>query len=152
MARRQQSRYIQYYVGTAAPKLVPQPKKNKTTLPKEYKQQSYTIHVDPLALGGIVVSVVMLILMMVGIVQLASAQKDLNRMTEYVNSLQAQNVQLEQDYYSRYDLETVEKAALSMGMIPAEEAQHITISVPAEETWESSFWGRFHMFLEGLFA
>ena len=67
MARKQESRYIQYYVGTAAPKLVPQlPKKNKTKLPKVYKQQSYTVQVDPLALGGIVVSVVMLVLMAVG--------------------------------------------------------------------------------------
>ena len=79
MARKQESRYIQYYVGTAAPKLLPQqPKKNKTKLPKVYKQQSYTVHVDPLALGGILVSAVMLILMVVGIFTLRTARQELH--------------------------------------------------------------------------
>ena len=91
MARRQESRYIQYYVGTAAPKLVPQlPKKNRTKLPKAYKQQSYTVQVDPLAVGGILVSAVMLVLMVVGIFTLNSARKEMYTMQERVDALQSQ--------------------------------------------------------------
>ena len=153
MARKQESRYIQYYVGTAAPKLVPQlPKKNKTKLPKVYKQQSYTVHVDPLALGGILVSAVMLVLMLVGFVTLANAQKELQTVQAQVDALQSQNMQLEQDYHARYDLETVEEAALGLGMIPIEEAQHITISVSQEQLRETTLWERLNIFLDGLFA
>ncbi len=153
MARRQESRYIQYYVGTAAPKLVPQlPKKNKTKLPKVYKQQSYTVQVDPLALGGIVVSVVMLVLMLVGMATLGNAQKELAAAQVRVDALQSQNLQLEETYHSRYDLDTVEKAALGLGMIPVEQAQHITISVSQEPLRENTLWERIHFFLDGLFA
>ena len=153
MARRQESRYIQYYVGTAAPKLVPQlPKKNKTKLPKVYKQQSYTVQVDPLALGGIVVSVVMLVLMLVGMATLGNAQKELAAAQARVDALQSQNLQLEETYHSRYDLDTVEKAALGLGMIPVEQAQHITISVSQEPLRENTLWERIHFFLDGLFA
>ena len=153
MARKQESRYIQYYVGTAAPKLVPQlPKKNKTKLPKVYKQQSYTVHVDPLALGGILVSAVMLVLMLVGFVTLANAQKELQTVQAQVDALQSQNMQLEQDYHARYDLETVEEAALGLGMIPIEEAQHITISVSQEQLRETTLWERLNIFLDGLCA
>ena len=153
MARRQESRYIQYYVGTAAPKLVPQlPKKNKTKLPKVYKQQSYTVQVDPLALGGIVVSVVMLVLMLVGMATLGNAQKELAAAQARVDALQSQNLQLEETYHSRYDLDTVEKAALGLGMIPVEQAQHITISVSQEPLRENTHWERIHFFLDGLFA
>lgn len=153
MARRQESRYIQYYVGTAAPKLVPQlPKKNKTKLPKVYKQQSYTVQVDPLAMGGIVVSVVMLVLMLVGMATLGNAQKELAAAQARVDALQSQNLQLEETYHSRYDLDTVEKAALGLGMIPVEQAQHITISVSQEPLRENTLWERIHFFLDGLFA
>ena len=153
MARRQESRYIQYYVGTAAPKLVPQlPKKNKTKLPKVYKQQSYTVQVDPLAVGGILVSAVMLVLMVVGIFTLNIARKEMYTMQERVDALQSQNLQLEETYHSRYDLETVEAAALGLGMIPVEEARHITISVPHEEIREDTIWERIDIFLDGLFA
>jgi hypothetical protein len=153
MARKQESRYIQYYVGTAAPKLLPQqPKKNKTKLPQVYKQQSYTVHVDPLALGGILVSVVMLILMAVGMFTLDVAQKELKAATESVDTLQSLYLQLEEKYHSRYELDEVREAALGLGMIPMEEARHITISVPEETAQENTLWESINIFLEGLFA
>lgn len=153
MARRKEMRYIQYYVGTAAPKLIPQqPKKKKSSLPKEYKQKSYTIPVDPLALGGIVVSVAMLILMVVGLVQLRTARQELAQMTSYVNTLQEQHAKLEDTYEAGYDLEKVESAALGLGMIPIEEAEHITISVEKPIDNEISLWDRIGNFLVGLFA
>ena len=153
MARKQESRYIQYYVGTAAPKLFPQqPKKNKTKLPQVYKQQSYTVHVDPLALGGILVSVVMLILMAVGMFTLDAAQKELKAATESVDTLQSLNLQLEEKYHSRYQLDEVKEAALGLGMIPIEEAQHITISVPQETAQKNTLWESINLFLDGLFA
>ena len=110
------------------------------------------MHVDPLALGGILVSAVMLILMVVGIFTLRNARQELHTVQEQVSTLQSQNLQLEEDYRSRYDLETVKEAALGLGMIPVEEAQHITISVSAEEFQENTLWERINIFLDGLFA
>ena len=153
MARRKEMRYIQYYTGTAAPKLIPQqPQKKKSSLPKERKQKSYTIPVDPLALGGIVVSAVMLVLMVVGFVQLRAARQELTQMTSYVNTLQAENVRLEDTYHEGYDLEMVESAALGLGMIPVEEAEHITISVDMPVERDVTLWERISSFLVGLFA
>lgn len=146
-------RYIQYYVGTAAPKLIPQlPQKKKSSLPKERKQKSYTIPVDPLALGGIVVSAVMLILMVAGFVRLGSAQRELAQLTSYVNTLQEENAKLEDTYEAGYDLEMVESAALGLGMIPIEEAERITISLDEPVQQDLSLWARIGIFLEGLFA
>lgn len=152
MARRKEMRYIQYYSGTAAPKLLPQPPKSKTCLPKPVKQQSYTIHVDPLAVGGILVSAIMLILMILGFAQLGEARQELAQVTTYVNTLQAENKRLEDDYRAGYDLETIESAALGLGMIPMEEARHMTISLGEPETEDVSAWIRFTGFLTGLFA
>ena len=153
MAHKQEMRYIQYYVGSAAPKLIPQlPKKKKTALPKEYKQQSYTIRVDPLAVGGIVVSAVMLVLMIVGLVQLNSAKQELAQMASYVETLQTANVECKTVFKEKCDLDAVERAALEMGMIPISEAQHMTISVPREDPQQGNFWERVGVFLEGLVA
>ena len=48
MERRKEMRYIQYYVGSAAPKLIlpPAPKK-KSSLPNDRKEKTYTFPVDP---------------------------------------------------------------------------------------------------------
>ena len=152
MARRNEMRYIQYNLGSAAPKLFPQPKKKKTTLPSVQKKQSYTFYVDPLAVGGILVSVVMLVLMMVGFAQLHSAKQELALMTKSVNVLHEENAELQEKYEKQCDLETVEKAALGLGMIQKSEAQHITISVAHQEAQSLSFWSRIGVFLQGLMA
>ena len=62
---------------------------------------------------------------------------------------------LENIRYGRPDAsdEEIEKAALALGMIPQEQAQSITISVPMPEAVEEpSFWEKTAVFLEGLFA
>ena len=153
MERRKEMRYIQYYVGSAAPKLIlpPAPKK-KSSLPKDRKEKTYTFPVDPLALAGIVVSAAMLVLMVVGFLQLRTARQELAQMTNYVNALQAENVRLDEKYHESYDLEMVENAALGLGMIPVEEAQHITIAVEKPVQQDITLWERISSFLVGLFA
>ena len=154
MARRNELRYIQYYVGTAAPKLIPQQpkKKNKTSLPKVEKKKSYTVPVDPLALGGILVSVAMLILMVVGFAELRTCKQELAQMSQSVQMLHERNADLQEEYADKCDLEVVEKAAVGLGMIPADEVEHITISVTEPETHGTTIWERIGVFLEGLMA
>lgn len=156
MARKTEIQYIRYYTdGSAARQLeIRPPRKKRSSLPKVRKQKKRVIYVDPLAVGGIFVSAVMLVLMAVGSFQLYAVQQQASRMESYVAALTEQNQVLSDTYESGYDLETVEEVALALGMIPADQAQTITIRIPepgaAEE--ELSAWENFWAFLAGIFA
>ena len=155
MARNTEVRYIQYYTaGSAAPKLEPpKPRTRRTTLPKPRPQQTYTIRLDPLALGGILISAIMLVLMVVGCVQLNHARQELAVMQKYVQTLREENTTLSDTYKQGYDLELVEDAAIGLGMIPVDQARHITISVEEPPMEQSiTLWQRITGFMEGLFA
>ena len=74
-------------------------------------------------------------------------------MAEYVERLEVQNRQLEEEYAASYDLKEVEEAALAMGMIPAAEAEHTTIHIAvAQPQPEVTFWDQIGTFFSGLFA
>lgn len=155
MARQPEIRYIRYYTdGSAARQQEPvQPQKHKTSLPKVRKQKQQVLYVDPLAISGIVISVVMLVLMVVGFVQLYSLQKANAHMENYVNTLEQKNAELNYTYRSEIDLAQIEEFALALGMIPQEQAQTITIHVPVQEQEsEPTAWELFTTFLAGLFA
>lgn len=156
MARKTEVRYIQYYTdGSAARQLeIRAPRKKKPAMPKVRRQKKRVIYLDPLAVGGIFVSVVMLVLMAVGSVQLYTARQQAAQMERYVAVLTEQNRVLSDTYESGYDLETVEEVALALGMIPVDQAQTITIRVPETEAAEpeSSTWENFWAFLTGIFA
>jgi cell division protein FtsL len=153
MARKEEIRYIQFYTdGSAAKQITPRwpvaaPKK------KSAQKKKQIVYVDPLALGGIVVAVVMLALMIVGVCKLNAVQQEATQMQTYVETLKAENVTLKQRYSEECDLEAIEQTALALGMIPVEEAQQIqiTVQLPHEET-EPSFWDNIGVFLTGLFA
>lgn len=152
MARKPDIQYIRYYTdGSAAQQVEPQSPRRRSTLPKPRKRKRYTVQVDLLAIGGILVSAVLLIMMIVGAVQLTQAQRQRNQMADYVHQLQLQNQQLEEQYAAGYDLEEVEQAALALGMIPSDQAQHITISVERpQRVAEPTFWERVQTFFAAL--
>lgn len=155
MARQPEIRYIRYYTDGSAARVQEQPQSepHKTSLPKPRKRKPRVIQVDLLALGGIVISVVMVLLMVVGFIQLHSLQQTNAYLESYVQSLEHKNAELSYTYRSDLDLEQIERYALSLGMIPQEQAQTITIHVPPqEETREVTAWERFTTFLAGLFA
>lgn len=131
MARKLEVQYIQYYTdGSAARRLEdPKPKRKRSLLPKPQKVKQRVICVDPLAMTGIFLSVVMLVLMVVGCVQLYNTQQQVLRMEEYVVNLQEKNAVLTETYETGYDLETVAKSALALGMIPEDQATTVIISV-----------------------
>lgn len=154
MARKPDIEYIRFYTdGSAARQIEFQPQRKKSRLPKVRKQKKQVVYIDPLALCGIVVSVVMLVLMTVGTVQLLVAHEQQEMLEQYVETLQQRNVELTEKYEAGYDLQTVEKAALSMGLIPAEQAEVITISVSRPEPVEEiTVWNRITAFFEDIFA
>lgn len=155
MARQPEVRYINDYVsGTLAyqPEKKTQ-RKQKALLPRVKHQQKLLIRIDPLAVCGLLVAVTLLIMMMVGFVQWNHARTEAAIMKNYVASLEAENAQLRDTYTSGYDPDEIREIALNMGMIPAEQAEHIQMQVVVPQPEEEpTAWVSFWAFILGMFA
>lgn len=156
MENRQEIRYINAYVsGNIAYQLEPkaQPKRKHAVLPKQHKEKKTVIRVDPVAIGGIAIALVLLVLLGVGFVRLQTAQAEAKALEDYVVSLQEKNDRLYAEYSAGYDLAEIEKIALAMGMVPSSQVPHISmdVTVPQQEA-EPTAWENFCAFLTGLFA
>ena len=154
MARQYDIQYIRFYTdGSAARKVAPVAPLKTLKLPRVKKQKKTAVRIDPIALAGIVMSVVMFVLMCVGISQLRTAQQELQTMTAYVDTLQTENTSLKAAFSESYDIEQIERTALALGLVPEEEVRHVTIQVPQTQVEEEpGAWERFYIFLTGLFA
>ena len=154
MARRPDVQYVRYYTdGSAARQLEPKTPRKKRQLPKVKQQPRQTLYIQPMAIAGVLLSVVMLVMMITGSVELYHAQQEKQAMEEYVLQLNKENLIKRAEYEESLDLETIEKSALALGMIPESEAKTITISIPVPEIVEEpGFWEKTVLFLEGLFA
>ena len=125
----------------------------KPQLPKQEKEPVTTLCIDPVAFCGIMVAVVMLVVMIAGVIQFNVVSQDHAVMENYVRQLREENVLMTQQYSAGYDLEDIGSTARTLGMIPASEAQTMSIHVQVpvrepEPTWiENVLW-----FLSGLFA
>ena len=123
------------------------------TKPQPRQKPKVRILVDPVALIGMVVAVVMLVLMIVGIFQFNAACNEREAMSSYLTQLQDANLNKKHIYHTGIDLAWIEEQALALGMIPIEEATHISVKIdvpqpePEPTIWENVLW-----FLEGLFA
>lgn len=157
MVRKPDIQYIgQFYVyGSEVPAAQPKrtQKRARTVLPKAKPERKICIAVDPIALAGIVVSVVLLVLMVVGGCRYMAVCGEYKQMSDYVIGLQNENVELREEFLDTCDLADIEQKALGIGMIPASEAKTvpITVTVP-EETKEPTLWENMIWFLKGLFA
>ena len=154
MARRPDVEYVRYYTdGSAARQLEPKIPRKKRQLPKVKQQPKQTLYIQPMAIVGVVLSVVMLVMMVAGSVELYHAQQEKQAMEDYVRKLNRENIIQRAEYEESLDLETIEKSALALGMIPEAEAKRITISIPEPEIVEEpGFWEKTVLFLESLFA
>ena len=155
MALQREVRYINDYVsGSIA--YQPERKSHKeqfVQLPKMKKQRKLVIAIDPLALGGIVTAMVLAVMLLVGGVNLINAKQEAQIMKDYVASLEEENALLQDTYSSGYDLEEIREIALTMGMVPVEQATHIQMQVVVPEApVEPTAWENFWAFMVGLFA
>ena len=146
----------QFYVhGSEARQLQLQEEKRqaKTKLPLVKIQAIEKIYVDPVALAGIAVAVMMLVTMVLGAVQLKRDWDQYEQVSAYVSELKKENARKSHLYRSSYDLEDIKTKALSMGMIPKSELQTVavTVTVPVPEE-EPTRMEEMKLFLEGLFA
>ncbi len=149
------NRILYYTDGSAARQLEPElPQKQPSRLPKRRKHKQPVLYYDPVALCSLVVTVVMLVLLVGGVVQLYQASTEANQLEQHVTQLRRENEELREKYESGYNLDDIREDALAMGMIPKEQAQTITIQVelpePAPE--EPSFLEQVWTFVTALFA
>ena len=154
MARKPDVQYIRYYTdGSAARQLELKPQRQKRPLPKAKQKPQYVLYIQPMAIIGIVLSAVMLIMMVTGSVELFHAKNEQRQMKQHVGTLSSMNAAERAKYEESLDLETIEKSALALGMVPQDQVKHMTISVPMPEMEEEpGIWEKMISFLEGLFA
>lgn len=157
MAAKPEIQYVgQFYVyGSEAKKLEPkrQEQRKKAVRPQAQAEQVKIISIDPVALIGLAVAVVMLVCLVVSALRIGETWKEYDAVGQYMAQLKRENAALEHEYANGYDIVEVEAAALALGMIPATEANTIIlhVSVPQQEP-EPSAWAEFVWFMEGLFA
>ena len=132
MVQKPKIQYVgQFYVhGSEARALeLEQPKKTKTKLPLAKLEKIETIYIDPVAVAGIAVAVIMLITMVIGAVQIYEDWQEYEVVAQYVSELHRENARLTHAYRSSYDLEEIEMKALALGMVPKSELEKITVTV-----------------------
>ena len=145
-----------YVDGSTARKAQQHSVRKTATAPvqKRRRAKRKTIAVDPVAIGGTLVAMVMLVMMLVGFMQYSICLEQTRLMEDYVTSLQLENAQLQQSYEESIDMDYVAHVADAIGMVSAESAQqiHIDVVLPVEETGEMTLWESIATFLAGLFA
>ena len=157
MSQKPKIQYVgQFYIhGSEARQLELQEKKKqaKSKLPLERLRKIEVVYLDPVAIFGIVTSLVMLTVMILGVLQIRDDWKEYRVMSNYVSRLNSENAELQADYRSQYDLEDIRIKAQALGMVPKSDLEvrtvYVTIPQPEPEmTWlEELQW-----FLSGLFA
>lgn len=154
MAYKSDVTYIRYYTdGSAARQPAPKTPQKKRTLPKVKQQPKQVLYIQPIAVVGLLLSAVMLVMMIAGSVELHNALQQKQVMEEYVQKLTWENSHNRAAYEDGLDLETIEKSALALGMVPQDQVKQITVSVTMPEVEEEpGFWEKTLVFLEGLFA
>ena len=157
MNQKPKIQYIgQFYVhGSEARQLQQQEQKRqaKTKLPLARLQTIEKVYVDPVALAGIAVAVIMLVTMVLGAIQIKRDWDQYERVSSYVSELKRENARMSHVYRSSYDLEDIRSKAEAMGMVPKSELKTIaiTVTVPEREP-ELTRREEIKLFLEGMFA
>lgn len=163
MALQPDIQYVPFYYvdGSTARKAerrqapAPQKAAAPTAAPKRRRSKRKTVAVDPVALCGLLVVAVMICAMVAGYAEYTASLERNAQMSAYIDTLQEENAQLQQQYEAGYDLDQIQSVADALGMIPAEDAQQISMDVQLpqqEEQVQLGFWESFTTFLAGLFA
>ena len=161
MARKADIQYVHHYytAGTAAKKVAVKAERKKKPLPlfeplmMAEPDQKIVVKIDPLSVAATLVAAVLVVMMVVSLFQYSAAYQRNVELQKYVYTLSDENVRLEQEYKSGFDLTEIEAQALALGMIPISEAQTIQVdaSVPARRA-EPTRWERLQLFMSELLA
>lgn len=133
--RKMKIEYVRYNHGSEAYKLEPsqpvrsQPVRKKAPKAAPQSVKTVELSIDPLALIAICMTVFMVVCMLVGYSRLQTAQAELENMEAYVRILEKEKSDRQAKLDEVLDLEALRKAALSLGMVPIEEADHLTVTM-----------------------
>ena len=122
----------QFYIhGSEARQLELQERRKqaKSKLPLERLRKVEVVYLDPVAILGIAVALVMLAVMIVGVMQIRDDWTQYRVMSDYVSRLNSKNAELTADYRSQYDLEDIRVKAQALGMVPKSELEVSTVYV-----------------------
>lgn len=145
----------QFYVhGSEAKKLeLQQQRTARFRQPIEKLQKIEKIYVDPVALVGIAVAVVMLVTMVLGALQIRNDWAEYNAVSSYVSWLKEQKAEKQIAYRKAYDLEDITTKAHALGLVPKSEVKTMTVTVVLPEPKpEVSRLDEIKGFLEDMFA
>ena len=156
MAAKVDVQYIRFYTdGSAAKQVAPMfPEEKKARRARARKSsRRKVLYVDPVAIFSIVVACALLVSMVVGFNALQDARQKNAQMRDYVEELSQENETLKQTYAQGYDLQEIEKTAIALGMVPAENVSNnpIQVQMPQEEQAPTG-WEKLVAFLTSLFA
>ena len=128
--------------------------KKRAVLPKLPRAtKEHYIYVDPVAVCGITLAVVMLVALVVGAIGLHEAMDRYNAQTEVLSRAKRENAALEHQYRSSLDLEAVQAQAEKLGMVPVAELETKTIRVNVKKAPEEpTAWDNFLWFVKGLLS
>ena len=156
MTQKPKIQYIgQFYVhGSEARQLELEEQRQQARIRRQQARQTVKkVYIDPVAIVGIAVALIMLVTMVMGVMQLQDDWAAYERMSSYVSYLKQTNATLEKEYREGYDLEDIRSKATALGMVPKEEIKTVTVSVTVPEPQpEPSRTEELVAFLEGLFA
>ena len=127
-------------------------KEKKSLLPRAPRAEvQHCVYVDPVAVCGIAVALLMLVVLAVGAFQLRAAMQQYNAQSEQLSAIKRENARLEHLYRTSLDLEAVQAQAEKLGMVPAEELEHRELVVTVGQTPEEpTAWENFLWFVKGL--
>ena len=123
--------YVQFYTtGSAAPDLVPSYRPEKEAAKRTKKSAMTVIYVDPVAILGVITSVILMICLLVGV-------HNYNKALENNAELRAENVALSQktedlqnQYKDSFDLEEIRMEAILADYVPGSQLKHVTVEIP----------------------
>lgn len=142
----------QFYVyGSEAKAAEKKARRAKSLLPKPKLDKERKLYIDPVAVCGIAVAVVMLVVLAVGAVRLEKSWEEYNRISNYLSEVKRENAQIDHTYRTSFDLEQIIAKANAMGLVPMDEIPRISISVTIPQPKkEPSLWDDFVWFITGL--
>ncbi len=150
--------YVRFYTaGSAAQKLETRVDQKvsraKAPRPAAPQVRKAPLVVEPYALIGTVIAVVMVVCVAFGFFEVNRANSRKAAMETYIQTVAAENQALQKQYEQGYDPDTVRITAEAMGLVPVEQVRHIKVSIvePLAEP-EPTFWESLWEDIKELFA
>lgn len=156
MVRRTDIQYIHFYTrGTAAAKVAPVVREDPFYVPNTVKHYRKRVYVDPVAIVGFLVAMVLFASMISGISTLRQIQQEKDQLEQHITGLTQENLDLKDQYEHSYNLDQIENTALALGMVPAEELPSVEIYPKASEVTvheEPTAWEQICAYFEELMS